>query len=165
MEDGDALDVVHWRNDPRISTVSESQVNGKIITLENHLTWFHDTRDKRVDYIVTLKENNRSIGIWNFKEYNSDLFQNCMEQGRLIGEEWALGRGYAKEAAIIWTRFGFDYLKLDAIIAMHDKSNVVPQKINAALGFEVFMTPSNQPEAWITLILTRDRYLRMRDSI
>lgn len=165
MKDIDAVDVVRWRNDPRISSVSKSQSKGEMITIESHLTWFHHTRNNRIDYIVNLKENKCAIGVWNFKEYNSSLFKNCMELGRLIGETWALGRGYAKEASKAWIRFGFDSLKLDAVFSVNERSNLAPQKINISLGFQLFMTPGNHNEKWITLILTRDRYLELVNSV
>lgn len=160
MEESDAPDVVRWRNDPRISGVSESRGEGKVYTVDGQLQWFRETRNERIDYVVIVKDVKRPIGVWSFKKYHAETFSKSMEQGRLIGEQWALGQGYAKEAAAKWTEFGFDYLRLDAIFALHKTANLVPRKINLALGFEVCENAKDKDGSWITLILTSERYHR-----
>jgi len=164
MTEKDAPDVVRWRNIPRIATVSESQVGGSMITLESHLAWFRRTRNTRIDYVLTLKESKQPIGVWNLKEYSNEMFKNAMELGRLIGEEWALGKGYAKEATILWIKFAFEYLSLETIISKSEITNIIPQKINKELGFEYFAETEHQDKKWITLILTKEKNSRLVNS-
>ena len=67
-----------------------------------------------------------------------------MEQGRYIGNADYLGKGYAKEAALEWLNFGFNYLKLDKIVSIHKKENLIPQKINLNIGFKYFKSYDNR---------------------
>ena len=68
-----------------------------------------------------------------------------MEQGRYIGNADYLGKGYAKEAALEWLNFGFNYLKLDKIVSIHKKENLIPQKINLNIGFKYFKSYDKYP--------------------
>ena len=67
-----------------------------------------------------------------------------MEQGRYIGNADYLGKGYAKEAALECLNFGFNYLKLDKIVSIHKKENLIPQKINLNIGFKYFKSYDNR---------------------
>lgn len=165
MEEGDAIYAVSWRNNQRISKMSQSQDSGKLITIEDHLDWFRGTREERLDYVVVLKDDKRPIGIWSFKDFKIDHYHKYMEKGGLIGEDWALGKGYAKEVAIKWTEFGFDCLNLDAIVSVHKKSNVAPMKINEFLGFQYLKEEGNDNGSWFTLILTRERFENIKRRI
>ena len=134
MEPGDAEIVVTWRNQPRIRNVLESGPDEEL-TVEKHLEWFTSTRNDRIDYIVALKDSKRPIGVWSYKNSELASLPRSLEQGRYIGDEDALGKGFAKEASKCWTFFGFDVLRLEAIVSVHRVENKPPQALNLALGF------------------------------
>lgn len=130
MKAYDAEMVVRWRNSERIQNTLEEK---KKITIAEHLKWF-ETKKGRIDYVV---EVDKPIGVWSFK-MSSEFPGFCLEQGRYIGEEEYLGKGYAKEAVRAWTKFGFLVLQTDYIVGVHRKENIAPQKINEKYGFEKY---------------------------
>jgi len=159
----DAGIVVSWRNQPRIRQVLETE-SDDFLTLESHLRWFGATREERVDYVVCFKDAERPIGVWSFKPAIYQAVDRCMEQGRYIGDEEALGKGYAKEAATAWIYFGFQHLNLDAIVSIHKTDNEVPQKINLKFGFQYY-GQDEVDERFRRMVLTREGFERLDRSL
>lgn len=124
--------VIRWRNSPHIYERSYSLSFGGL-TAEEHILWFKSTRDKRIDYIIVVKNGLIPIGSMSFKHHHD----NCGEMGKYIGELWAIGKGYGYEAANEWVQFGFNVLKYDKIIAKTHKNNIPNIKLNKKLGFTI----------------------------
>lgn len=125
-----------WRGTSRIINSSKNN-SGFSYKIKDQITWFKDTRNKRIDYMIFFKSNMEPIGVWSFKKIKNRInYYKIMEQGRYIGNTNYLRKGIAKEVALEWLIFGFKYLCLDKIVSYHKKNNIVPQIINLKLGFE-----------------------------
>ena len=151
MELDDCEKVVEWRNKDRIFKMS---YQGEPFTLEKQMEWFLQTRDSRVDYILMF--DGIPIGSFAFKPFDWDLGRSA-EQSRYIGEDWALGKGYVKEASRAWTKLGFD-LGLDAIFAVCRSDNGATNHINKRNGFEEVGRERHDGHEWIILCLKRRDY-------
>ena len=133
-----------WRAHKRIISTVQN-ISKFSLNLKDQVNWLKNTRNKRIDYLMINKSNLVPIGVWSLKKFDySKRYFRIMEQGRYIGNADYLGKGYAKEAALEWLNFGFNYLKLDKIVSIHKKENLIPQKINLNIGFKYFKSYDNR---------------------
>jgi len=157
----DAAMVVRWRNSKHFTSTSRESTQGNL-SLKQHLEWFANTREDRIDYIIELNEGNLPIGSLSFAWQVLPEFELCAELGKLIGEEKALGKGFASEATNLWLDHGFNTHKLDCVIARTRKNNLSNIKVNQRMGFTVEPWPGQFGEAseeWIFMRLTRAQWM------
>lgn len=132
MTEDDARFVVSIRNR---TEVHKWFFRPKKITVEEHLTWFCNTRDDRLDFIIELKDKEEAVGIFNFKFENGPT----VEHGKIISPEYA-GKGIATEASIRLFKYAFTELGIEKIKSVTRSDN------NANLGFlDKFGFESSKP--------------------
>lgn len=90
--------------------------------------------ERNITGIITL-QNGISIGAVAF--LNFDANQNKAELRKLIGEPEYREKGYAKEATILWLKYGFQTLGLKKIYLNTLNTNIRNIKLNEELGFKV----------------------------
>ena len=156
MEDRDAACIVRWRNDPDIKKWFFNQM---LLTVENHLNWFHsEEKQRRYDYIICDAVNGKQIGTVNF----SNIADNEAEIGKLIGEKDYVGKGYAKEASYLWLYFGFHILGFSKVMAKTMRDNIGNIKLNEKLGFfierEDIVIYDNKPYNIIIMSLKKEDF-------
>jgi RimJ/RimL family protein N-acetyltransferase len=156
MHIDDCVDVVRWRNSKRVRETFESEAQYEL-TLDKQIKWFTETRNTRLDFVVIEKNISKKIGVWSFKKFKPEIFYNYAEQGRYIGEESALGKGYAKEIAPAWLRFGFEHLGALAVVGIHKIDNKIPQNINMKMGFTYFDVPGLRSDL-VAMKIDRDQF-------
>lgn len=125
--------IVKWRNDPQIGQMLFSVQN---ITLESHRKWFekYQTSDKRMEWVIYLKDSNKAIGTIGLSEINWDDF--TAEYGILIGEKDFWGQGFANEVSHEILRYAILELNLKKVFLNVYKKNSVALKLYATLGFK-----------------------------
>lgn len=131
MREEDAERVVAWRNEP--ATAAMFFVPPP--TFDEHLKWFHGPRLARVDYMVVRKDEQRPIGVVNFKDIDDD--RGVAEGGKLIGDLASRGRGMAKESFAAWLLYGFKTLGLKRVMIRTRTDNEANIHLNRRLGFHV----------------------------
>lgn len=130
MCEADASYIVKWRNDPEIK---KWMFNQQDLTIEGHLNWFHSLDfNERLDYIICDLKSDTPIGTVNFVDIN----QGSAEGGKMLGNKDYWGGGYAKEAFLLWLKFGFYQLKLKKIFIRTMATNQANIKLNERLGFK-----------------------------
>jgi len=157
----DAPMIVRWRNSKLVASTSRDSTEGNL-SLKQHLEWFAKTRDDRIDYIIELTKESLPIGSLSFAWRSLPGFKLCAELGKFIGEEKALGNGFASEATNLWLDYGFKTMKLDCVIARTRKNNSSNIKVNQKMGFTVEPWPAQFGEAsdeWIFMRLTRAQWM------
>jgi len=90
--------------------------------------------EKNITGIITL-QNGISIGAVAF--LNFDANQHKAELRKIIGEPEYREKGYAKEATILWLKYGFKALGLKKIYLNTLNTNIRNIKLNEELGFKV----------------------------
>lgn len=161
MLPGDAPMIVRWRNSKHVASTSRESTKGNL-SLKQHLEWFAKTREDQIDYIIELNKESLPIGSLSFAWRVLPGFKLCAELGKFIGEEKALGKGFASEATNLWLDHGFNALKLDCVIARTRKNNLSNIKVNQKMGFTVEPWPVQFGEAsdeWIFMRLTRAQWM------
>lgn len=160
MLEDDAHQVVSWRNSKHVSSMS-IVTSKQTVSIEEHLSWFKKTRNSRIDYIVELKEKKIAIGSVNLTICKLSNFGKCYELGKYIGEQSALGKGYAFEAAKRWVYYAFESLATDCLISKTRSDNEANIKINKRLGFSVDVFPEELgllPDGFVFMRLTKEQW-------
>ena len=106
--------IIRWRNNPR---VQDNFIYKETFTGQTHNAWIRDHVEKgdAVQFIICEnKENHRPVGSVYFRDIDRDA--HTAEYGIFIGEDDAIGRGYANEAAFLATEYAFTELKIEQII-------------------------------------------------
>ena len=128
MTEDDAPYIVEWRNDPDIK---KWMFNQEEITIESHLNWFREKASNRIDYIICDKKTDKPIGSVSF----SNIEDKKAEAGKMIGNKEYRGKGYAKEAYILWLNYGFSELGFEEIYGRTMANNIPNIKLNEKIGF------------------------------
>ena len=84
--------------------------------------------------IITLKDSS-PIGLMGYLDY--DKFHHKSEMRKLIGEAEYREKGFAKEATILWIRYGINNLKLKKIYLNTIENNIRNVTLNKELGFQI----------------------------
>ena len=84
--------------------------------------------------IITLHDDT-PVGAVAYLDY--DRSQKKAELRKLIGEERMRGKGYAKEASLLWIKYGLTILGLKKIYLNTLNTNLRNIKLNEELGFKV----------------------------
>lgn len=125
--------IVLWRNQEH---VRRNFIFREEFTCEMHLQWM-ETRvssGEVVQYIIEEKESMKPIGSVYFRDINYDY--RSAEFGIFIGEKEALGKGYGRETARLFTQFGFSSLGLHRISLRVLEENQIACRSYIAAGFK-----------------------------
>ena len=90
--------------------------------------------ERNITGVITL-QNGISIGAVAY--LNFDANQHKAELRKIIGEPEYRGKGYAKEATILWLKYGIQVLGLRKIYLNTLNTNIRNIKLNEELGFKV----------------------------
>ena len=134
------------------------------LTIEEHLEWFDRTRENRIDYVMQLRSDGRTIGTVSLDFDVCPTQSRCAESGRILGELDLQGRGYSKEAAVRWMDFAFSHILLDCVFARIRADNAANLAIGTALGFARSPWPKwlEHPKgSWIFSVLTKKDWNRL----
>lgn len=159
MEESDASMVVSWRNKGRIRQVIENP-QSKDLTIDDHLRWFRSTRRSRVDFVVIIRDVQLPIGVWSLKQTRDSRMYRAMEQSRYIGEDPALGKGYALEASKCLLYYAFRVLELDKVVTTNKRDNERPQKMNLKLGF-TYSEDRTVPNGFVRMLINKPTFERL----
>jgi len=160
MTEKDLQMVVYWRNAAHVASMSV-ELRYQSLSLDHQVKWFEETRRDRIDYIVELKSDGKSIGSCGLKKISYPGFEPCMEKNRYIGDVSELRKGYASEIAKRWVQFAFVERNLQTLIARTHVTNVATIKINRRLGFSFLPWPDHlksDSEDWVFMRMTRDEW-------
>ena len=75
------------------------------------------------------------IGLMGYLAY--DEYNHKAEMRKLIGEEALREKGYAKEAALLWIKYGINNLNLKKIYLHTIENNIRNVTLNKELGFQI----------------------------
>jgi RimJ/RimL family protein N-acetyltransferase len=84
--------------------------------------------------IITLPDST-PIGLMGFLNYDQN--NHKAEMRKLIGEEIHRGKGYAKEATMLWIQYGINNLGLKKIYLNTIENNIRNLTLNKELGFQI----------------------------
>ena len=104
--------ILKWRNS---SDVKRFFIYQKDLTEKDHLNWL-DTKVRSgevVQFIIHEKENGQPVG--SIYYHDVDPYHEKAEYGIFIGEAKSKGKGIGTEAGQLFTKFGFEELKLHKI--------------------------------------------------
>lgn len=123
--------IVRWRSDPEIIANLFSR---EPLTRADHLKWFNQPHNDRLDYIICLKDNLQPIGTVNFTNIELDNLKT--EAGIMLGEKSMQGKGLAKEAFAVWFTYGFKQLGFNCIYVRIMSDNLNTLEFMKKLGFK-----------------------------
>jgi RimJ/RimL family protein N-acetyltransferase len=106
---------VAWMNDPDITQFLESRWRAH--TFESIRAFVAAMNESPRDFQFGMFLKNSDIHIGNIKVGNIDLMHRRGDVGLLIGDKNSWGKGYATEAITLVTRFAFEELNLNKLIA------------------------------------------------
>ena len=87
-----------------------------LFSKKEHLKWFKDYFEKRIDYLIFEKKAKEFIGSLHFKIHSDEL-----ELGKFIANPRFLGKNMVLEASNKWIKFGINKLGYERIIAITSK--------------------------------------------
>lgn len=105
----DAPLIIRWRNTKR---VREHFIYRKPFTLQSQEAWFRDEigSGRVLQFLIVEKISKKPVGSVYFRDIDPE--KHTAEYGIFIGEEEALGKGYASETADLALRIAFEQKKL-----------------------------------------------------
>lgn len=124
--------IVKWRNNP---SVVQNFIFREKFTKNMHEKWMHDKVEtgQVIQYIVEEKDSKRPIGSVYYRDVNKAY--DSAEFGIFIGEDDARGKGYGKEIAALFVKYGFEKLGLHRIQLRLVKGNAAAAKTYLSVGF------------------------------
>jgi spore coat polysaccharide biosynthesis predicted glycosyltransferase SpsG/RimJ/RimL family protein N-acetyltransferase len=129
MKITDTSTIIRWRND---IDIKKWMINQDSISKESHIDWFN-SRKNRFDFIIEENKSNKPIGTLNLKLTS----KSEAELGKLIGEKFFLGKGYANESSNLLINFAFNNLYLKKLFVYTKTTNQKNIKLNKKLGFKI----------------------------
>jgi len=90
--------------------------------------------DRNIFGIISLLDKT-PIGLMAFLNY--DETNNKAEMRKLIGEKIHRGKGYAKEATMLWIQYGIRNLRLKKMYLNTIENNIGNITLNKELGFQI----------------------------
>lgn len=97
----------------------------------DYIRWTSETKDSLV-LAVELRESGQHIG--NIALQNIHSMYRQAELSIVIGDKNAWGKGYAKEAAVLLCKHGFDSMNLHRIACGTFSNNLGMQRLALSLG-------------------------------
>ena len=125
--------IMKWKNDEDIRKWFLS--NGGIDE-EMQRIWFNRYKERQDDimFVIKVKDNKEIIG--SVALYSIDFKEKNCEFGRMAIGEWQyLGKGYAKEAIMIISKYAFDKLEMKHIYLEVLNNNKRAIKLYEKVGF------------------------------
>ena len=135
-EEEDIPMIVRWRNKDRVRM---NHVYREAFTEEGQKAWKEKNIDtgKAVQFIICENRKDRHIprpiGVVHF--HGIDNTEKSAEYGIYIGEEDALGKGYASEAAVLAMEYAKESLSLKKVILRAFASNTPAIRSYSHAGF------------------------------
>ena len=158
LEDTDLL--VNWRNKERVLSNFFRQVK---ITKEGHESWFHKMIDtgEVIEFVICQKENDCPVGCVYLQ--NIEWEYNKAEEGVFLGEESALGKGYAKEAAAAVRDWAFANTDYDCLYSYMTASNVASYATAESIGMEKLKEYTDEADGLLYVYaITRKQWDQMK---
>lgn len=122
-----------WMKDKEVTQFLESRWEKQSLEkLKQYVT----AQNKKVDTHllgIFLKRNTQHIG--NLKIGNIDKHHRFADIGLIIGEKKLWGKGYATESIIVASKYAFNTLKLNKLIAGIYETNIGSYKAFIKAGF------------------------------
>jgi [ribosomal protein S5]-alanine N-acetyltransferase len=106
---------VAWLNDPEVNQYLESRFH--LQTLDTVRSYVKVMSDSLVDVMFGIFLNDTNEHIGNIKIGSINTFHRFAEVGLIVGNSKMWGRGYASEAIILATKYSFEELQLNKLIA------------------------------------------------
>ncbi|MDZ7625066.1 MAG: GNAT family protein [Ignavibacteriaceae bacterium] len=91
--------------------------------------------DKRNIFGIISLPDSTPIGLMGFLNYDQN--NHKAEMRKLIGAEIHRGKGYAKEATMLWIQYGINNLGLKKIYLNTIENNIRNLTLNKELGFQI----------------------------
>jgi len=91
--------------------------------------------DKRNIFGIISLPDSTPIGLMGFLNYDQN--NHKAEMRKLIGAEIHRGKGYAKEATMLWIQYGINNLGLKKIYLNTIENNIRNVTLNKELGFQI----------------------------
>ena len=91
--------------------------------------------DNRNIFGIIALPDSIPIGLMGFLNYDQN--NHKAEMRKLIGEEIHRGKGYAKEATMLWIQYGINNLGLKKIYLNTIENNIRNVTLNKELGFQI----------------------------
>jgi RimJ/RimL family protein N-acetyltransferase len=98
-------------------------------------TFLQLLEDERNIFGIILLPDSTPIGLMGFLNYDQN--NHKAEMRKLIGEEIHRGKGYAKEATMLWIQYGINNLGLRKIYLNTIENNIRNLTLNKELGFQI----------------------------
>ena len=126
--------IITWRNTPR---VRDNFIYRKPFTREGHLNWIHTQIDPGhvVQFMICETTSDRAVGSVYFRDIDRE--KGLAEYGIFIGEEDALGKGYATEAAKMALSYAFENLALNLVFLRVFADNTSARRSYEKAGFHL----------------------------
>ena len=104
--------ILKWRNS---SEVKRYFIYQKALTEEDHMNWLNTKvrSGEVVQFVIHEKESGQPVG--SIYYHDVDPYYEKAEYGIFIGEAESKGKGIGTEAGQLFTKFGFEELKLHKI--------------------------------------------------
>lgn len=134
LQEADLNLTLAWRNQDRVRT---SLVTSRALTLEEHLAWHRNYSTKDDDFVFVIEEVSSSHApVGQISIYAIDWRKKKAEFGRLlIGEESALGRGFASAATRLVLDLAFGSFDLQSVRLEVFQTNARAIALYAKQGF------------------------------
>ena len=134
LSSGDVGDeYVEWMRDEE--TVSFLESRWKTYTLENLKEYVKEINESRADFLfgIFLRENDEHIG--NIKVGDVDYVHQHGNVGIMIGDKNSLGKGCGRESIQLVTKYAFEELNLNTLIAGIYGNNISCYKAFLSAGY------------------------------
>jgi len=129
MLEEDARFIVDMRNNPKIL---DALFSYQMITVKEHLNWYNNKSDNRVDLVICKKDDDQKIGTVNLSSI--DQKNQKAEFGVMISEAY-WNNGYAFEASNRLINYAFNEFNLNKIYLEVLKENEAAINLYQKLGF------------------------------
>ena len=128
------MDYVRWMNDRELTRFMESRFKDEY-SLEELKTYIREINDGRTNFMfgIYLMADDRYIG--NIKLCEVNPFPHHADIGFIIRDQASWGKGIGSEAIGLVTRFAFDRLGLNKVVAGMYQSNIGSLKAFTKNGF------------------------------
>lgn len=124
---------LNWMNDPEITQYLESRWKSyNISDLQNFVGKINESNSEFI-FGIFLKSDNIHIG--NIKIGNINQIHRYGDIGLIIGERQCWGKGYATDSIILATKYAFEELNLNKIIAGMYVNNIGSYKAFIKAGY------------------------------
>jgi diamine N-acetyltransferase len=158
----DLATTLAWRNKER---VRKKFFTSRPLTMEEHQLWFTQYLDRSDDMVFLIVDAKLNRPVGQAALYNINPARKEAEFGRLmIGEEDALRRGFAREAAQALISHAFETLRLTRVYLEARVENVSAISLYEKLGFTVIEETQDRLRMEISLPSRKDRLAQARET-